>query len=259
MEWAMAAGAAADGLFGMGTQAMTNHANKQASEAQMNFNREMWHLNNEYNKPINQMARLKEAGLNPNLIYGSGVSGATGLSSSPAKSYTKPEYRLEFGTPFQNFVQLKYLNAQTDNVKASTEVKEQEQLLKNAQTAESLSRNAKNQADLYKFKELKDMSLSALEQRIKESEQTTIGKALENSYLQQAEKDRVLLIKASTEQAKATLQGQKLLNKLRQLEVNLNQMGIQKSDNMLYRMLIQMLFNPDYVDNLDSSINRLKQ
>lgn len=35
---------------------------------------------NEYNKPINQMARLREAGLNPNLVYGDG--GATMASAS---------------------------------------------------------------------------------------------------------------------------------------------------------------------------------
>lgn len=36
---------------------------------------------NEYNKPINQMKRLEEAGLNPNLVYG---SGADTLSASPS-------------------------------------------------------------------------------------------------------------------------------------------------------------------------------
>lgn len=43
-----------------------------------------WNIANDYNHPINQMARLKSAGLNPNLVYGSGsvtgnTSGAPGL------------------------------------------------------------------------------------------------------------------------------------------------------------------------------------
>lgn len=40
-----------------------------------------WNRVNEYNHPSQQMQRLKEAGLNPNLVYGSG-SGASGMSNS---------------------------------------------------------------------------------------------------------------------------------------------------------------------------------
>lgn len=40
-----------------------------------------WNRVNEYNHPLQQMQRLKEAGLNPNLVYGSG-SGASGMSNS---------------------------------------------------------------------------------------------------------------------------------------------------------------------------------
>lgn len=50
-------------------------ANAQAMKA--------WSLANDYNHPVNQMARLKAAGLNPYLVYGSGsVAGNT--TSSPA-------------------------------------------------------------------------------------------------------------------------------------------------------------------------------
>ena len=42
-----------------------------------------WTLANDYNHPIQQMERLKAAGLNPNLVYGSGsVAGNT--TSSPS-------------------------------------------------------------------------------------------------------------------------------------------------------------------------------
>lgn len=37
---------------------------------QNGYNTRMWHMSNEYNSPANQMRLLKEAGLNPNLIYG---------------------------------------------------------------------------------------------------------------------------------------------------------------------------------------------
>lgn len=54
---------------------------------QNTYNQEMWEKNNAYNHPKAQMARLKEAGLNPNLIYGSSAN--TGNSNSaPANAVT---------------------------------------------------------------------------------------------------------------------------------------------------------------------------
>lgn len=41
-----------------------------------------WQMMNEYNSPEAQMARFQEAGLNPNLIYGSSNEGATVRSAN---------------------------------------------------------------------------------------------------------------------------------------------------------------------------------
>lgn len=58
----------------------TNQANRQLAEYEWNKNLEMWKMQNEYNSPASQMQRYKDAGLNPNLIYGQGSSGnATSL------------------------------------------------------------------------------------------------------------------------------------------------------------------------------------
>ena len=57
-----------------GNLASTYYSNEQAREnARIAFEREA-----AYNNPISQMERLKLAGLNPYLIYGTGVSGASG-------------------------------------------------------------------------------------------------------------------------------------------------------------------------------------
>lgn len=42
------------------------------TENQWNRDLAMWNMTNAYNSPTQQMQRLKEAGLNPNLVYGSG-------------------------------------------------------------------------------------------------------------------------------------------------------------------------------------------
>lgn len=77
----------AGGLLGGGIQYLgQRQANKTnlkiAREARI-YDRKMWERQNEYNSPEQQMMRLKSAGLNPNLVYGSGsVSGNT-TSSAP--------------------------------------------------------------------------------------------------------------------------------------------------------------------------------
>lgn len=58
--------------------------NRELSETQYQRDLEMWNKANEYNSPLEQMDRLKKAGLNPNLVYG---NGATATSSAQLPKY----------------------------------------------------------------------------------------------------------------------------------------------------------------------------
>lgn len=80
------AGQVVGGLLGMGTNAMNNSANKELMKYQYDLALEQWNRENEYNKPINQMSRLQEAGLNPNLVYGDGTVANTAASSPQPKA-----------------------------------------------------------------------------------------------------------------------------------------------------------------------------
>ena len=57
---------------------MSNKSNKKLSRQAYHQDLKMFNYENEYNKPVNQMARYREAGLNPMLIYGSGQSISAG-------------------------------------------------------------------------------------------------------------------------------------------------------------------------------------
>lgn len=60
------------------TNKQQNEANKKAVDRANAYDMYTWDLANQYNDPKSQMQRLKEAGLNPNLVYGSGnVTGNT--------------------------------------------------------------------------------------------------------------------------------------------------------------------------------------
>lgn len=79
------------GLFGSrqsrkNTKAQIRYQQQEA-ERERASNMEMWKLQTAYNSPKEQMARLQEAGLNPNLAYGSG--NVAGLSADAPKGYER--------------------------------------------------------------------------------------------------------------------------------------------------------------------------
>jgi len=96
---------------------------------------DFWNKQNEYNAPVNQMARLRAAGLNPNLMYGQGNVGNSQAIDVPD---TQP---LNFRSPrvegsndalqaLLGVADLRIKNAQATNLETSTENIRQEGILK---------------------------------------------------------------------------------------------------------------------------------
>lgn len=79
-----AAGALIGGAFNLGGMALQQKYNKEMADIQNQYNIDAWNRQNEYNSPTQQMNRLKEAGLNPNLMYQQGNVG--NASSAPQLS-----------------------------------------------------------------------------------------------------------------------------------------------------------------------------
>lgn len=87
-----------------GIEAESQHAKDkawQANQAQLNrnfqreeriasqeYNEKMWHMNNEYNSPANQIKLAQEAGINPGSLFGSASGGF--VSSQPVKTTASP-------------------------------------------------------------------------------------------------------------------------------------------------------------------------
>lgn len=69
----------------------------QRREAELAYQRsvEMWHMQNAYNSPQQQMARFGAAGLNPHLIYGQGSAG----NSSGTPEYHAPNIQYRYAAP----------------------------------------------------------------------------------------------------------------------------------------------------------------
>lgn len=73
----------------------TISANKSEAELAYQRNLEMWNLQNAYNSPAAQMARFKEAGLNPHLMYGQGTPG----NAQAPPAYSPPDIQYKYEAP----------------------------------------------------------------------------------------------------------------------------------------------------------------
>jgi hypothetical protein len=83
----------------------------------------MWNKQNAYNTPKSQMERLKQAGLNPNMVYGTGT--VSGNTSGQMPQYNAPsaEYHVpDFNMPnvVGEYQQIKLAEANIDRIKQAT-------------------------------------------------------------------------------------------------------------------------------------------
>lgn len=94
MDWNSIGGGAIGAGIGMIGSAISQRQNynysKKLMELQYQQNLDLWNKQNEYNAPTAQMQRLQAAGLNPNLVYGSSVSGNSSNNTSTSLGSVSP-------------------------------------------------------------------------------------------------------------------------------------------------------------------------
>lgn len=103
------------GIANIGSTLLTNKANKELAQYSFEQQRQMIREQNEYNSPQAQMARYKEAGLNPNLIYGDGSSmsgNQQSIARYEAPILQAPEVRMGLNEALQ--MALQYRSQQAD-------------------------------------------------------------------------------------------------------------------------------------------------
>lgn len=110
------------------------HANKKLAKLQHALDMDTLRFQMDYNSPSAQMQRFKEAGLNPNLVYGQGTPG--NIESAPRMpNIQAPDIQSIYSGLGSDIMQMKLMSAQTDLVKAKTDESTVKQDLGRAQTA----------------------------------------------------------------------------------------------------------------------------
>lgn len=97
--WGEIAAGVGGGLVNAGLGMYQNLRNEQLTRDTNAMNYQMWQKQLDYDRPVNQVARLKEAGLNPALMYGtgSGANKAPDPITAQAPRGEAPRFNLDPG------------------------------------------------------------------------------------------------------------------------------------------------------------------
>lgn len=101
-----------------------------------NYNSMMWRMTNQWNSQSNQMALLRAAGLNPNLMYGGSFQGNAAAQSSPSQSMSAPgniynPLSMSLGNPSQTMLDSRMVSANENLANSQAELNNAEADLKN--------------------------------------------------------------------------------------------------------------------------------
>lgn len=232
---------------------------------QMNqYNEGVWNTQNAYNSPASQMQRYKEAGLNPNLIYGQSNTGGSistanletdtqkpsGLNGASPHSWNPRAPQFDFKDGIMSMAAFREQSARTNNLEKQNEVLQQEVALKAATTASTLTNTARTKFDLDLASELRQTSVDAAQAGLRKV-QIESDIALKKDEREAAQNASGLREAA---QRIANMRGQNINAELdaqiKKLDIELKQSGVQPGDNLFFRILGRF-FGDKWQDAMD--------
>ena len=230
------------GLAGLGAgiygQERTFKNNRSLMKMQQKFDKDMYDYQNAYNTPAMQMKRFKDAGLNPNLIYGQGT---------PGNATNQPKAQIA-QTTFSGaeLAQSAATGAQTSLIGA------QEKLLR-SQRIKNLQDAATGSATESRINKLVGLEAQSLEFGIKKTQaetshiiqqekralEQTVGQNIDNIIKDQSKQD--IIKKAAHDANNAVIDGKIKTQQEYELRLknNLREEGITDNDNVMLRMFAQ--------------------
>lgn len=215
-------------------------ANKELANYQYSKDLDLWNKANEYNTPQAQMQRLSAAGLNPNLVYGSGV---TGNVAGQLPKYNAPTVEYKYSSPashapamLQQYLSLQTQKAQLDNLKAQTESVHM-RTANDAINNQILSHEATYRGDLLHTKRESGLTSLDLQRSISPyqldySRNRTRAVELDNQNR---------LLNVANQPTRLSQENQRRAAEIlfRNYENELNKFGVNRSDHVLLRGLVR--------------------
>ena len=165
-----AAGKIAPYALGIGQSYMDRRAQERAFEQNKQFWFERFEKEAQYNSPVQQRARMMEAGLNPALMYKGGQTGGN-VSGGSAQGKIAEKYALTELAKMS--AEVGKIKAETDNINADTDLKGSKGELITQQKAGQILQNAMleiqkgtyNERNVSEIKKLTEDALRATAER----------------------------------------------------------------------------------------------
>lgn len=101
--------------------AQTNQSNRELVELQNKANIDLWREQRDYNDPVNQVQRLRKAGINPGIMYGNGVPANTADAPPTMQASKDVAPQSTFNIDPLTAAQIANLDAQTRKTDSETE------------------------------------------------------------------------------------------------------------------------------------------
>lgn len=223
MEWALIIGAIVAGIVGITSSVVTNNTNRRLTEQTNRSNQsiqnsvnelqqqlagqantwslEQWQRETEYNTPYNQMQRLRDAGINPSLVYGNGglineaaSSPAVNMANVDAMRNNTPQIQNPLENVVRDYSDVALKRAQIDNLDMKTN-KEMQLLPYQIESLQAATDSTRVLADLNKQSIAESVSRIAVnDATAKNLTEQTENWRLQNEYSLRTLEDRVKIV-----------------------------------------------------------------
>lgn len=161
-------------LLGSGINAAStgsmNKKTRKWNEHMYNVQREHalqdWAMQNAYNSPTKQMERLKEAGLNPHLVYGNGATAEGGaVRSTDVKGWNPDVPQVDLSavsSGFSEYYRIQNQKAQTDNLAVQKTLMEQQAIHEAQKTLNTMAQTDKTKSETQTLEAMRETNLEAM-------------------------------------------------------------------------------------------------
>ncbi|UYD39219.1 MAG: DNA pilot protein [Wigfec virus K19_152] len=252
---------------------------KKQNREQRQFELDQWNRTNAYNSPVEQMARLKAGGLNPNLVYG---NGATTTAQNFVPSKPNPIPARNWGETAKGAIesyqdlttkekQKDLLEVQAINTAASTADTQSQTAFRNTVgTEEAIARkyshisnskrtetlNEKDRFELEKAQELRTISMDAQKAKLEDMQLKNAQEKIKLSNLPEQQKLQISEAYQRLLNAKSTMTATQLENALKAEQLKLRKQGIEVNNSPIWKMFSDLV--PDVKKHNSKAWNTVK-
>lgn len=256
---------AAGAVVGLASQIGGQKRSKKQQKQQNLYNLDQWNRTNEYNSPQAQMKRYMEAGLNPNLIYGSGNASSGNAAPAPEMAKISEVNYQPLDTSgalntLQSFTDWDIKKAQSNNLESQTTKNLQGAALDAVRMAGGLTDNARSALELRKAKTLEqnsyDVANAGLQKTLADTKFTLNQDeraAIQNDISFRESIFKIAVMKLGMEQTKLLMRGQGFENQVKELDAYFASQGIRPTDPFYARVAAQLVDKGSQLSNIQNA------